>query len=174
MDAPRMRPTFDLALPATPQVVLAELKRGLQQADASVVGVVGRRAADLWIPPDQEHFWSPVLTLSLDEDEEGRWSMHGRFGPRGSVWTMFMAIYGLIAIAGTAALMWGVSQWMLDRPPWMLIGAPAAAALFGFVYGAVFIGQGLGSEQMYTLRTFVDHTIERVEEAAEPPPDSQG
>lgn len=159
-----MRPTFDLELPASARVVLDEMKRALAQPDAPVVGVVGRRAADLWMPESVEHYWSPVLSLSVDEREDGSWTMHGRFGPRGSVWTLFMAIYGLLAIAGTAALMWGASQWMLGHAPWMMLGAPAAAALFGFVYGAVFIGQGLGSEQMYTLRSFVDHALEHAAE----------
>jgi hypothetical protein len=34
---------------------------------------------------------------------------------------------------------------------------PTAVALFGFVYGATLIGQGLGAEQMYTMRSLVDH-----------------
>jgi hypothetical protein len=33
---------------------------------------------------------------------------------------------------------------------------PTAVALFGFVYGATLIGQGLGAEQMYTMRTLID------------------
>jgi hypothetical protein len=161
-----MRPTFDVELDVPAHAALEEMKRRLERGDAAVVGVVGRQAADLWIPPDDEHFWSPVLALSFEEASGGRLRVHGRFGPRASVWTLFMATYGLIVIAGVAATMWGMSEWMLGHPPWTLLGAPAAVALFGFVYGAVFIGQGLGSAQMYTLRSFVDHALEHVEEQA--------
>jgi len=154
-----MRPTFDLQLRATTPAVLEALRRALEAADAPVAGVVGRKAADLWMPPGVEHYWSPTLTLSFDGDDD-KAQLHGRFGPRASVWTMFMAIYGLIAMAGVAASMWGVSQWMMQREPWALLGVPASVALFGFVYGAVFIGQGLGAAQMYTLHSFVDRVLE--------------
>jgi hypothetical protein len=47
-------------------------------------------------------------------------------------------------------------QYTLGQPPWSLWVAPVAAALFGFVYGATLIGQGLGAEQMYMMRSLID------------------
>ena len=38
---------------------------------------------------------------------------------------------------------------------------PGAAVIGGFVYGAAFIGQGLGAEQMYELRAVVDRVAEQ-------------
>ena len=51
------------------------------------------------------------------------------------------------------AACWGASQWILGQPPTALLVAPGAAALAGLVYGVSFVGQGLGSEQMYMLRS---------------------
>jgi hypothetical protein len=39
-----------------------------------------------------------------------------------------------------------------------------------FTYGAVFIGQGLGSEEMYRLRSFVDDCVEGAERATDTAP----
>ena len=69
---------------------------------------------------------------------------------------MFMAVYILLAIVALGGLSYGMVQYTLGQSPWSLLVAPAAVALFGFVYGATLIGQGLGAEQMYTMRSLVD------------------
>jgi hypothetical protein len=49
---------------------------------------------------------------------------------------------------------------MLGRDVWLAVGA-LAAMLFGggFSYGAAYVGQGIGSEQMYELRAFLDAAL---------------
>jgi hypothetical protein len=41
-----------------------------------------------------------------------------------------------------------------------MIITPICLALIAFVYGAVFIGQGLSSDQMFNLRSFIEHTVD--------------
>ncbi len=67
-----------------------------------------------------------------------------------------MAVYIMLAIIALGGLTYGIVQYTLGQPPWAVWIAPAAVALFGFVYGATLIGQGLGAEQMYTMRTLID------------------
>ncbi len=67
-----------------------------------------------------------------------------------------MAIYVMLAIIALGGLTYGIVQYTLGQPPWSLLVAPASVALFGFVYGATLIGQGLGAEQMHTMRSLVD------------------
>jgi hypothetical protein len=62
----------------------------------------------------------------------------------------------LLAIVALGGLTYGIVQYTLGQSPWSLWIAPSAVALFGFVYGATLIGQGLGAEQMYTMRTLID------------------
>jgi uncharacterized integral membrane protein len=69
---------------------------------------------------------------------------------------MFMAVYIFLAIVALGGITYGIVQATLGQPPWALWIAPAAVALFGFVYGATLIGQGLGAEQMYTMRSLID------------------
>lgn len=157
---PRMRPVFELSSLAGREAVMNALARQLTEEKGNVEGVVIPTAVDLWIPVEQATFWSPVLALSIDDDPGGGCRVRGRFGPQDHVWTFFMAVYGLIVLAGVCALMWGVSEWTLGREPWTLLGVPAAAGLFAFVYGATIIGQGLGADQMYQLRRFVERAAE--------------
>ena len=67
-----------------------------------------------------------------------------------------MAIYILLAITALGGFSYGIVQYTLGQPPWSFLIVPAAIASFGFVYGATLIGQGLGAEQMYLMRSLVD------------------
>jgi hypothetical protein len=100
-------------------------------------------------------FWSPYLNLEVEDEPDGS-AIRGRFSPHPNVWTMFMAVYILLALAALAGLSYGIVQLTLGQPPWGFIFVPVAVALFGFVYGATLIGQGLGAEQMHVMRTLID------------------
>ena len=71
---------------------------------------------------------------------------------------MFMGVYILLAIIALAGLSYGIVQLTLGQSPWAFAIVPASVAMFGFVYGATLIGQGLGAEQMYTMRSLIDRT----------------
>lgn len=154
-----MRPRFEIDDPPDADALWSALSASLAEAGSPCVGQVFRRHALLLIPEDGQHFWSPQLALELRDEEPPL--LVGRFAPDAHVWTMFMAIYGLLSMGALAGLVYGLSQSMLGGPPWALLALPAAALAAAFVYGATFIGQGLGGEQMYVLRTFVDHAVER-------------
>lgn len=168
-----MRPVFVVRL-ADPAGFWKALDAALGRNTGPIVGTVFRRHAVLAVRHRDQHFWSPHLYLQLrDPDDEepddpvlGRPHVHGRFAPHPHVWTMFMAIYGLILIGGIACAVWGFSVWSLGESPWILLGAPGAAALFAFVYGAAIIGQGLGAAQMYELRALVDRALQEAGEVA--------
>lgn len=169
-----MRPEFDVAHD-DPTAVLRMLGERISEGHPACTGTVFRRYAVLHMRERVRHFWSPYLYLEAqvcDPDDEyapEHPCVHGRFAPHPHLWTMFMAIYGVLGMCALGGLMYGVSQWWLGWTPWALAVAPAALALIGFVYGAAFIGQGLGASQMYELRSFLDEAAEAVE-----PADRQG
>ena len=107
--------------------------------------------------------------LEVDYEPDGS-AIRGRFSPHPNVWTMFMGVYLLLAIAGLAGLSYGIVQLTLGEWPWGFLVVPASVAMFGFVYGATLIGQGLGAEQMYVMRSLVDQACMDVlsERAIEP------
>jgi hypothetical protein len=150
-----MRPRFDLQLPVAREAWLDALRSGLQDDDQSLRGQVFRKHAVVEMRDGVRTFWSPYLNLEVEDEPDGT-AIRGRFSPHPNVWTMFMGIYILLALAALGGLSYGIVQYTLGQSPWALLIAPAAVALFGFVYGATLIGQGLGAEQMYTMRTLVD------------------
>jgi hypothetical protein len=70
-----------------------------------------------------------------------------------------MGLFFALAMLGLAGLVYGLAQMAVDGPLWPLWAAPAAVALIAFIYGAAFIGQGLSTEEMFTLRAFVEASI---------------
>lgn len=160
-----MRPVFVIRH-ERPVEILSQLRELLRTDDAPCAGLVFRRHAVLHIRPPAQHFWSPHLYLEArlpdpeDEHAPSAPELRARFAPHPHVWTLFMAIYGVLTLTGLGGLMYGFSQWTLGWTPWALAIGPAALALIGFVYGAAFIGQGLGAQQMYELRSFVDRAAD--------------
>lgn len=163
------RPRFEIELSPHQADVLDRIGRRVSgeepeptvHAAGGTRGVRGRvhgDPAEPAVPPADARFFSPVLVLQRME-EHGRLLLKGRFSPHPHVWTLFMAVYGILALGCTGSLMFGISQWLIAEPPWALVGAPLALALAGFVYGAAVIGQGLSAEQMYVLRAVVDEAL---------------
>ncbi|MEM1414455.1 MAG: hypothetical protein AAGH15_06125 [Myxococcota bacterium] len=164
MDRPRMRPRFAFTAERTPDEMMSVLRSGIAET-SDVAGHVFERHADLAFVPERRTLWSPYLVVELRNaegdphgtlraDEAPR--VVGRFSPQPSVWTFFTAVYAIIVFAGIGAAIWGLSAWTLGRPPWGLLGVPAAMLVYGFVYGATLIGQGLSADQMHVLRRLVE------------------
>ncbi|MEZ4324967.1 MAG: hypothetical protein R3B40_07130 [Polyangiales bacterium] len=175
---PRMRPTFELPLGVrgpSQDAVLDGLRVVMSRDPAGIGGVVFRRTAVLWLTRERRRFYSPCLHVHFGSRPDGERTLLGRFAPHPNVWTGFMAGYGVLSMVALLSIVYAYVQWSLGHTPWAALGFPAALALMGFEYGAAFIGQGLGAEQMYTLRRLLDEVLEGGErgtasDAPSPPP----
>ena len=163
MTRPRQRPRLELPVPLPVHRVSALLVEGLGDPACPCEGSVTRQHAWIHIRDSDRHFWSPTLDLSLEGGPEGT-VLRGRFGPHPSIWTLFVFIYAALGVLGTIATVFGLSQLSLHQAPWAFAAAGGCFALIGFVYGAAFIGQGLGGEQVVQIRLFLDRSVGRVRE----------
>lgn len=159
-----MRPRFKLQLPVASEQWLDALRALLEDDPGPLRGQVFRKHAVVQMSDTQRTFWSPYLNLELEDEPDGS-AIRGRFSPHPNVWTLFMAIYILLAIMALGGLSYGIVQYTLGQPPWSFLVVPAAVAAFGFVYGATLIGQGLGAEEMYLMRSLVDRACTDVLDA---------
>lgn len=124
----------------------------------SIVAVFVPDRVELVPHPSTAHFWSPQLTLELEEREGGT-LIHGRFGPHPPVWTMYMGIHAIGAFGTLGAAIFGFSQYLAGESPWALWVLPLSPLLAGLVWALAFVGQNLGAEQMYVLRRFLDDSL---------------
>lgn len=121
------------------------------KASTFVTGTASPNFIELRVTGDERKIWSPQLSAELSE-HDGETTIQARFSPDPGVWIAYTYSYGALGTTALIALAWGVSQLMLSQHPtgfYVAIGATVLAAL---TFGASFVGQGLGSEQMYRLR----------------------
>ncbi|MBX7196918.1 MAG: hypothetical protein K1X94_33015 [Sandaracinaceae bacterium] len=130
-------------------------------------GLALEERVELGIDGKENHFYSPQLVVRVRPEGDGAF-LEARFGPDPYVWAFYVMGSGGLTVLTFFASMFGVGQWMVGQTPTALFVAPAAATLAGLVYGASYVGQGLGQDQMYFLRHSLEHTLDGVELEDEP------
>lgn len=169
MSQQRMRPRFAVEVSGQIEDVMTALRESVA-AREDLEGDFSSRHGVVRFPETKKHFWSPFLSLTIESSGDDQ-STHptrvrGVFSPHPHIWQAFVFIYLTLFATGFFAAMFGFAQLFLGRNPLALLITLAAALLAGFVYGATFIGQGLGADEMYTLRRFLDESIEVAEDRA--------
>lgn len=104
------------------------------------------------------HFWSPVLTLEVAE-EDGPGGMtgvvRGRFNPSPGIWTGYMLTYLALLTIVLGASMWGLAQVVLGRTPWALAFVPGCAVVGGLMFWASAVGQRIAGPEMAAMESAV-------------------
>jgi len=157
---PRVRPRFTLDLAIPPEQVIARVRARLAE-DPKITGGLYRRTITLTVRKEDAHFWSPHLDIQLADTEEGGTRLSAMFAPAPPIWTTFMGVQFLFGVLAVSSAIYVASMYMLHRDVLIPLGAFVAFMIGGGLsYGAAYIGQGFGAEQMYELRTFLDHALE--------------
>ncbi|PEN13791.1 hypothetical protein CRI94_06900 [Longibacter salinarum] len=154
----QIRPTFQEVIPCAPAKVIRYLKREVIQQQAPCTGNFYDQHAILNVREEDQHFWSPQLSLDFESHRDGT-LVRGLFAPRPSVWTMYVAAYAILGFSGIIALLFGTSQMSLGMSATALWVIPFAGILAAFVYGTAWIGQRLSRSQMVELRAFIDRAL---------------
>ena len=155
-----IRPRFQVVVPFTPEEILGKVQlcknnKGEKCRVKAVHGFTSIR-----IPNKDRHYWSPQLTVMIEEAEDGKGSLlRGRYGPAPSVWTMFVFFYSAIGLALLFILIIGSSHYSLDQPATILWWVPVLVVVLLSTYLVSFFGQKLGHDQMETLHTFLEKCL---------------
>jgi hypothetical protein len=112
----------------------------------------------LKIPAKDQHYWSPQLTLEL-EDQNGETLVRGLFGPKPGVWTMFVFFYSSIGFLTLMGLIFGLSQMMLKMNAYGLWAVPIGGTILIGLFVVSKIGQKLSRAQMGQLNILLFETL---------------
>ena len=154
----RVRPRFKIETNYSPSGLEELIRTGLKTDNAPCVGSVGHHYAKLALPKSERHYWSPQLSLSMEETETGC-ILRGLYGPRENVWAMFIFFYAIIAFAILIIGIIGLSNLQLKQPATILWLVPVLMVLFLTLYLVAFFGQKLGHDQMLILHRYLEKTI---------------
>ncbi|MFO0546779.1 MAG: hypothetical protein U0271_00260 [Polyangiaceae bacterium] len=155
---PSPRPRFSLESAFSPTDICGRVNK-LIKASPGLRGIAFEHRIELAISGDEHHFWSPQLVVEVHPIEGGT-RLDARFGPDPYVWALYWMSYLALFVVACISGIFGLVQVSIGQSPWALYITPGAVVLGGLVYGASFVGQGLGSEQMYSLRATLTDIVE--------------
>jgi cbb3-type cytochrome oxidase subunit 3 len=148
-----LRPRFKLEINKNNEDALKTLENTKESQKIFIISRVDNHVF-IRIPNKDQHFWSPQLHLEIDD-------LKGLFGPKPSVWTMFVffhfAVIGLFIIAGV----WAYSNWSLKTDYGLQLGIMIALiGVWFFLYFAGRMGKKKGADEMRQLCNFLENTLD--------------
>lgn len=153
----RIRPRFRKVVAVPMDVLKTDLMRELDTSTKCIGKIVNNHIV-IQVPKAERHYWSPQLSLSLEE-ENGGTLIRGLYGPSPNVWAMFAFGYGALSILGLFHLIIGFSMWQMGKgtlPLWLL----SVEVFFALgLYIAAQMGQKKGAEQLYTLHFLFEEVV---------------
>lgn len=152
-----IRPRFSEEVSLKKETALEHFKTQLE-ASETVVASIWEHHIVLKIPQDEQHFWSPQLTVSFEEIDAGT-QIRGLCGPRPSVWMMFVFFYFILGFTGVMVMIMGFAQMNLGLPAGILWLLPAIGVLTLMVFLTARMGQKLAKEEMERLFKFYQETL---------------
>ncbi len=153
-----VRPRFKIESPLGVEEVLEKLKNALNEKDATCKGRVSPGYVTLFIPPQEQHYWSPQLSLTIEEFKNGS-LLRGLYGPRPTVWTVFVFFYA-IGLATLIISMLGLSYLTLGKPAAILWIVPVLVIIFLSLYLVAHFGKEMGYDQIVKLHRFLENSID--------------
>ncbi len=153
-----VRPRFKVTTADSIDTVVTKIKSALEIENVPCFGNVHASSTTLYIPLEDQHYWSPQLSLSFEE-EQGQTIIRGLYGPRPVVWTMFVFFYTIIGLAVLFISVIGYSYISLGKPGTILWFVPVLILIFLSLYLVAHFGQNLGKKQMVILHQFIEKSL---------------
>lgn len=151
-------PTFEVELPGGADDGERGLAQWVRSGECRYHSVRAGSHFTLTGQKADRHFWSPVLTLEVAE-EDGPGGMtgivRGRFNPSPGIWTGYMLTYLALLTIVLGASMWGLAQVVLGRTPWALAFVPGCAVVGGLMFWASAVGQRIARPEMAAMESAV-------------------
>lgn len=157
----RVRPRFEIETHAAVDEVVEKIKNSLEESDSIVQARIRNGYATLFLPLEEQHFWSPELTINVEksEIENGGSIISGLYGPRPAVWTAFVFIYSLLGFAIMVVSIVGFANRSIGNSSSILWLVPILILILVGFYLSSYFGQKLAHDQMLTLHDFVENNI---------------
>ncbi|MCF7560609.1 GTP-binding protein [Sabulilitoribacter multivorans] len=109
-----LRPRFKIEVPRYNEAVLSDFQNAKATQSEFVVIRVEEHVF-IRLPKDKQKFWSPQLHLEINAVDENSCVVRGLFGPKPTVWTLFMFLHFLVAGLFIAFGIWTYSNWTLEQ-----------------------------------------------------------
>ena len=155
-----IRPRFQQHSRLSQEEVIHRFRQALDRQEDSIKGLIVDHHITLRFPRAEQHFWSPQLSLEIEPADTGGSLIRGLYGPRPSVWLMFVFFYSLLGFVSMIIAVIGFSERSLGLPGRILWLLPVAGFIVVMMFLSARTGQKLGREEMFRLRDFFHAALE--------------
>ena len=155
----QIRPRFQIDTKYSLDEIHARINNSLKKDQATCRGSIYSHYVTLFIPEDDQHYWSPQLSLNIEELDIGT-HIRGLYGPNPSIWTMFIFFYSFIGIAFLFVSIFGFSRMSLGESGWILWLLPILFIIFISIYISAYFGKKKGHDQMIILHLFLEQCLD--------------
>jgi hypothetical protein len=156
----RIRPRFKVCSDKSPIEIQQRIEARLQSHPEDCTGMLIPNYFTLKIPYEQRHFWSPQLSLHLEE-EEGQTVIRGLYGPHPNIWALFTFGYAAVGLLTLFMMMISLSKWSLGKSAMELWTLPFFILITIILYLSSQVGQKLGVEETFTIHHFLEKALEQ-------------
>ena len=159
LPALKVRPRFQIETDLSVEELSARIRAALAAEGAACEGYIQHGFGSIYLPQREQEFWTPVLTLKIEDAENGS-HFGGYYGPRPGVWFLFLLIYAVIAIAIFIVSIIGVSFMTIGQSGAILWLVPVLCAIFFSLYWVSYQGQKLSRHQLNKMHQFLEQATE--------------
>ncbi len=157
-----IRPRFQLKIDLDADVALNHVHQKISK-DSTVSGELSNSYLFLRIPKQNQHYWSPELSVRIEKEEyTEHTTVFCLVGPRQAVWAMFAFLYGFIFFASTFGGIYGIVKFQNSGDSNWLWTVPIGLIITFSIFITSKIGQNKGRDQMLNLISFLYHGLDEV------------
>jgi len=150
-----LKPRFKLKYKESEEDILQQFREELAKDDCIYSSKVAGHHVIIDVPQKEEHFWSPQLHVEI-EKEEGFTVVKGILGPKPKIWTFFMFLHFIVAIAFFVFFVIFYSRWSLDQEyTFSMIMCLLMPVVWVALYFFGQLGKKFGYDQMVGLHNLL-------------------
>ncbi len=156
-----LKPRFKIEIDEDKELIIGKFKNKFAQGGSQFSGKIVDHHVIIDVNQKEQHFWSPQLHVEIEENEENTTLVKGLFGPKPTVWSLFMFIHFGVAVAFIVFLVIAYTHWSLEQDYLTAaIVCLSMPVLWLLLYFLGRIGRKKGSEQMHGLRDYFFKILE--------------
>ncbi len=155
-----IRPRFQLVSRFSLNELIQKITLAIHEDNAPCKARIVHDHIVFFFPTEQQHYWSPQLSLSIEENDHEKGSIiRGLYGPRPAVWTMFVFFYSSIALAILFISIFGLSYISLGKTPHVFWLLPVLLIILLSLFRVSSLGKKMGEAEIITLHKFLESCI---------------
>lgn len=161
MSSIRIRPRFIIEANFTPEELIDKIESSLKSEETDFYAEsMLTNFIVLKIKETDRKIWTPQLALSIDKSENSC-TIRGLYGPRPTLWFMFIFFYMGIGVSVLFSGLYGLARISLNLEAPILWVIPFLLGLALLLYLLAQAGQKFSAQQMFEIHHFFEKAIDR-------------